>query len=290
MDKKFTGFIVATVLVLASCNAILNKDKGKSSIDSTLAKTKTPVALDSGAIAGTPASKDSTLKYVYLTFDDGPDAGTLNVYNICKEKGVKASFFIIGEHANYRHGRSILDTMRKDMRHFMFANHSYTHAGHNRYLSFYEKPASALEDFLRVQDSLRFEYPIARFPGNNVWVMQNKIRSTKLTRPLSKLMDSIGYDVMGWDVEWHFDRKSNPVQSAELMAEQVVNAVERNATLEKNHVVILSHDRMFREQGYKDSLAKMITILQARKGYVFETADQFPRIKPLPSPLLAARK
>ena len=31
-----------------------------------------------------------------------------------------------------------------------------------------------------------------------------------------------GYDVLGWDVEWHFDRQSRPVQSAEEMAAATV--------------------------------------------------------------------
>jgi peptidoglycan-N-acetylglucosamine deacetylase len=290
MDKKFTGFAVVAVLAFASCNAILNKDKAKSSTGTILAKTKTATAIDSLKVPVKTAPKDSTLKYVYLTFDDGPDAGTLNCYNTCKDKGVKASFFLIGEHANYRHGRAIIDTMKKDMRHFMFANHSYTHASHNRYVSFYKKPEAALEDFMRVHDSLHFEHPIARFPGNNAWVVDGKMRSSNLTKPLSKLMDSIGYNVMGWDVEWHFDSQSNPVQSAELMARQVINAVETKSTLVKNHVVILTHDRMFREQGYRDSLAKMITILQSKKGYVFETADQYPKLKQMPNTLIAARK
>jgi peptidoglycan-N-acetylglucosamine deacetylase len=290
MDKKYFGFAVVAVLGLVACHNIFNKDKAIVVRDTT-SVTNTETSTSDTAIAQSrSASQDSNLRYVYLTFDDGPDAGTLNCYNTCKSKGVKATFFLVGEHANLKPGKKIIDTMKKDMRHFLFANHSYTHAGHNRYEGFYSKPNTALDDFLKVHDSLQLEKPIARFPGNNVWVVENTTRTTKLTRPLSKLMDSIGYDVLGWDVEWHFNRKNEPIQSAEAMAEEVINAVEAKTSLVKNHVVLLAHDRMFKEANYKDSLAKMISIIQAKKGYIFETADQYPKIRKNDKSLIAARK
>ncbi len=290
MDKKFYGFTVLALLGLTACHNIFNKDKTITSSDSTVVINNPASSTDNPVNVNRSAAQDSNLRYVYLTFDDGPDAGTLNCYNTCKTKGVKATFFLVGEHANLKPGKQIIDTMKKDMRHFLFANHSYTHAGHNRYESFYSKPKTALEDFLRVHDSLRFENPIARFPGNNVWLVDSTTRTTKLTRPLSKLMDSIGYDILGWDVEWHFNRKNQPIQSAEAMAEEVIQAVEKKTSLVKNHVVLLAHDRMFKEANYKDSLAKMISILQSKKGYIFETADQYPKIRKNDKSLIAARK
>lgn len=290
MDKKYFGFAVVAVLGLVACHNIFNKDKANVVRDTTSVTNTKASSFDTAFAQTRSASQDSNLRYVYLTFDDGPDAGTLNCYNTCKSKGVKATFFLVGEHANLKPGKKIMDTMKKDMRHFLFANHSYTHAGHNRYEGFYSKPKMALDDFLKTHDSLQFEKPIARFPGNNVWVVENTTRTTKLTRPLSKLMDSIGYDVFGWDVEWHFNKKNEPIQSAEAMAEEIITAVETKTSLVKNHVVLLAHDRMFKEANYKDSLAKMISIIQAKKGYIFETADQYPKIRKNDKSLIAARK
>lgn len=290
MDKKYVGFAVVAVLGFVACHNIFNKDKAIAVRDTTSVTNTETSSPDPVPAESRSSLQDSNLRYVYLTFDDGPDAGTLNCYNTCKSKGVKATFFLVGEHANLKPGKKIIDTMKKDMRHFLFANHSYTHAGHNRYESFYSRPDIALNDFLRVHDSLHFAKPIARFPGNNVWVVENTARTTKLTRPLSKLMDSIGYDVLGWDVEWNYNRKNEPVQSAEAMAEEVVAAVETNTSLVKNHVVLLAHDRMFKKANYKDSLAKMISILQSKKGYIFETADQYPKIRKNEKSLIAARK
>jgi peptidoglycan-N-acetylglucosamine deacetylase len=293
MFQKYVGFALVVVIGFAACHNVFNKDKS-SLADSVMAgktishpdSTKTVIKTETN----TADARDSSLRYVYLTFDDGPDAGTLNCYDICKSKGVKATFFLVGEHAGYPRGRAILDTMRKDLRHFLFANHSYTHAGHNHYDNFYKHSTTALSDFLRTDDSLHFGSAIVRFPGNPSWVMNNRFRSTKLTRPLAKLMDSVGYNVMGWDVEWHFNKKNQPIQSAEEMAKQVEDAFASKTSFVKNHVVLLTHDRMFREENFRDSLAKMITILQSKKGYVFETADQYPILKKEDRHLLAMRK
>jgi len=39
-----------------------------------------------------PPVYDSTRKYVYLTFDDGPQNGTAAVFDICRKQGIKATF------------------------------------------------------------------------------------------------------------------------------------------------------------------------------------------------------
>jgi peptidoglycan/xylan/chitin deacetylase (PgdA/CDA1 family) len=296
MYQKFVGLAVIAVLGFAACHNVFNKDR--STLADSLAASKTQPASPPGNAADvsskpattTPVVKDSSLRYVYLTFDDGPDAGTLNCYDICKSKGVKATFFLVGEHANYPRGKVILDTMRKDMRHFLFANHSYTHAGHNHYDSFYKHTGTALSDFLRTEDSMKFQSPIVRFPGNPSWVMEKRFRTTAITRSLAKVMDSVGYNVMGWDVEWRFNKQTHPIQSAEEMASEIENAFNSKTSFVKNHVVLLTHDRMFKEANFKDSLSRMISILQSKKGYIFETADQYPILKKADKNVLAMRK
>ncbi|HEX6914342.1 MAG TPA: hypothetical protein VF145_03830, partial [Chitinophagaceae bacterium] len=194
------------------------------------------------------------------------------------------------EHARRLKGKAILDTLREEGMNIVFANHSYSHAGHNHYESFYHSPAKALADFLRIQDSLHFVEPIIRFPGNNSWVVSSRIRTTRSTRRLAKLMDSVGYNVMGWDVEWRFNQKNKPVQSAEEMARQVENAFHSNNSMVKNHVVLLTHDRMFSEPATRDSLAKMIALLQGEKGYVFRSANEYPALKKIDRRIIAMRK
>lgn len=288
MDKRIIGFILMTMLFTVACHNIFNKDKRKANAHASTSHDARPRPVTPNADSTSNHKADSNLTRVYLTFDDGPEAGTLNCYRTCQDKGVKATFFLIGEHAFYPQGKRILDTMQADLRHFLLANHSFTHASHNQYKKFYNQPLAALSDFQRNQDSLRYPLNIVRFPANNSWVLDHKKRTTELTRPLARLMDSIGYTVLGWDVEWRFNKQSEPVQSAEQIAAEVIAAVESGETMVRNHVVLLAHDRMFRKAQHRDSLSRAITLLQERKGYIFETAADYPQLKKPPAHMLAA--
>lgn len=60
------------------------------------APTAAPTGRSSAAASGRPASGR---KIVHLTFDDGPDESTPQVLDILARHGVRATFFVIGEHA-----------------------------------------------------------------------------------------------------------------------------------------------------------------------------------------------
>lgn len=225
---------------------------------------------------------DSTKKYVFLTFDDGPQPGTENVMASIKETGIKATFFMIGLHATFSPlMRSYVDQIRNGYPDFVLTNHSYTHAFNDHYIAFYHNPQAAYNDFMRADSGLKVPEHIFRFPGNNAWVLDSgRMRGTKLVRPLMNIVDSLNGKVIGWDVEWHFKRNphgsgSVPVQGAQLMARQIINTLEKNETYRKNSVVMLAHDRMFHQPNYKDSLVTMINILKKQHPeYVFETAEK----------------
>jgi hypothetical protein len=53
----------------------------------------------------------------------------------------------------------------------------------------------------------------------------------------------------------------------------------RRDTHVANHLVLLSHDRMFQRPSDADSLAKLIHILKQNPDYVFETVDHYPGLK-----------
>src|SRR5690606_27663555 len=44
------------------------------------------------------SSNKKNQKYVYLTFDDGPNKGTSNVVNSLKKKNTPATLFVVGQH------------------------------------------------------------------------------------------------------------------------------------------------------------------------------------------------
>lgn len=227
-----------------------------------------------------PLVYDSTKKYIYLTFDDGPQHGTMECYTLLKQGGIKASFFMVGLHtARKSDGKKIVSMIRESYPQILLANHSYTHAN-DKYIDFYHHPDKAEQDFYKAQDSLHVPYKIVRLPGNRSWVREGEVKATRLVRPVAELLDSAGYNIIGWDVEWNFNHKNaRPVQSPAKLAAQVDSAFARMDTHTPRHLVILSHDRMFQRPGDADSLAKFINILKQHPDYVFETVDHYPGLK-----------
>lgn len=227
-----------------------------------------------------PFVYDSTKNYIYLTFDDGPQNGTRVCYDLCKQLGVKATFFMVGQHASSPKTKAIVAEIREAYPNFLLCNHSTTHAaGHYKY--FYHHPEMAAEDFYAAQKKLQVPYQIIRLPGNSAWVLKDTIKASHLVDTTCLKLDSAGYNVIGWDVEWNFNHKTeNPIQKPQRMVDVVDSALVKPKRLfTKNHVVILTHDRMFRKPNYTDSLAKFITILKQNPKNVFETIDHYPRLK-----------
>ncbi|MES2371720.1 MAG: polysaccharide deacetylase family protein [Bacteroidota bacterium] len=227
-----------------------------------------------------PLAYDSTKKYIYLSFDDGPQHGTVTCYDLCKKEAVKASFFMVGLHSMQKSdGKQIVAMIRNGYPEFLLANHSYSHA-RGKYLAFYHHPLQAEADFLQAQDLLHVPYKIARLPGNRSWVREGEVKATDLVHPVAHLLDSAGYNVIGWDAEWHFRKKSGrPLQSATQMAALIDSTFARKDTHVANHLVLLTHDRMFQRPSDADSLAKLIHILKQNPKYVFETVDHYPGLK-----------
>lgn len=255
---------------------IVRKDTNKAA--KNLKKKETDSVVQ---IISSPIKYDSSKKYVYLTFDDGPQNGTENCFEVCKKMNIKASFFMVGAHASSASPsiKNWVYTVRNAYPQSLLCNHSQTHAN-GRYRYFYQHPFMAKEDFFTAQKTLQVPFKIIRLPGNSAWVLNNEIKSSTLVRATCNLLDSSGYNVIGWDTEWNFDHKTaNPIQSADKMASEVINVLEGKHTHKKNHVVILTHDRMFRNEAFADSLTKMISILKNNTNYIFETVDHYPSLK-----------
>ena len=244
----------------------------------TIATNPSPV---SSAISNTQAPFiDSNTTFIYLTFDDGPQHGTVNCIQICRQEGVKASFFMVGAHMHGKSdGKEIVASIRNSYPQNLLANHSYNHAM-GKYKYFYQHPQMALADFLRTQDSLMPPRKIIRLPGNSAWVRDGEIKASRLVRPISRLLDSAGYNVIGWDLEWNFDHKSaRPVQSPEKLAAQMDTLLAHGSTRQPKHLVILTHDRMFHRSPDSLALVQFIQLVKRNPNYVFETVDHYPGLK-----------
>lgn len=102
-----------------------------SSSQITSSPTKTPVPTQS-TVTAVPGGKTSTnpnyagKKIISITFDDGPHpSNTTKVLDMLKSKGVKATFFILGENL-YSESQKALVKRAHDEGHEI-ANHSYSH-------------------------------------------------------------------------------------------------------------------------------------------------------------------
>ena len=271
--KKYT--ICLGLFFLGGLIGCHNSSFSAVAISDTLANKKYSI----NRFKAKPYIYDSTKNYIYLTFDDGPQNGTLRCVNVCKELGVKASFFMVGDHANSLKTKAIVATIREAYPQILLCNHSTTHAnGHYKY--FYHHPQMAAEDFYMAQITLNVPYKIIRLPGNSAWVIAGKVKASHLVDSTCIILDSAGYNVIGWDAEWSFSHKTEtPIESTQKMINIVDSAMAKNRSHTKNHLVILSHDRMFKNQNYTDSLAKFIAILKLDKRNIFETVDHYPGVK-----------
>jgi len=260
--------------------------KGEAVIPSTdtTAKTVDTATKNPATVADNTTNTvlDSSKKYVFLTFDDGPQPGTMNVYHNLKALGLKGTFFMVGLHATY--GKTMhdaVDTIRDAYPQILLANHSYTHA-RDHYEYFYHHVQDCFNDFMQAQSSLNVQKKFIRLPGNSAWVLGTGMLAHPLVKPVCEKLDSAGFNVIGWDVEWSFKRDpgghgSVPVQSAETMVRMVENALNNHHTHRRNAVVLLSHDRMFNRPNYSDSLYKFMNELKTRNpGYIFETVENYP--------------
>ena len=278
MQKKAAGFIwMMMYACLSGCiSAPVNGREQKKSVITQIS-TLQQVA---DTVAQGPFIYDSSKKYVYLSFDDGPQKGTMDCYNLCKQENIKATFFMVGLHAARKSdGKKIVALIRSSYPRILLANHSYTHAN-DRYHYFYDHPLMAEQDFYKAQDSMQVPFKIARLPGNSAWARKGEIKASGLVRPVTRLLDSAGYYVLGWDIEWNFNhRNARPVQSPQKLATQIDSAFAKNKTHVTNHLVILTHDRMFQRSADADSLAKFIHILKQHPDYVLETLDHYPGLK-----------
>jgi hypothetical protein len=92
-------------------------------------------------------------------------------------------------------------------------------------------------------------------------------------------LDSAGFNVVGWDVEWRFTNKGRPIQSPERMAFVVDSMFEHDENRTKNHLVVLMHDHMFRRAEDSLKLVQFIQYLKSKHKYQFALLDQYPGLK-----------
>ena len=262
------------MLFTYACNNPAGNQKSTADSLKNVAANKVP---------GSAIKYDSSKRYIFLTWDDSPQPpGTVNSKAIFMAEGVKATFFSVGFNQVGPFKKRLIDSIRQGYPQFLLANHSFTHGFRDQYAKFYSQAMtdSALKDFIKNEKELLIPVKIIRLPGNNTWASNGDIHGQKSNSPLIKKLDSLGYKIIGWDLEWGQQKKMKaPKESVEEMIKRINQKFEDGNTNQQNTLVILTHDRLFEKKQYADSLSRFISLLKQDKRIIFETLDHYPTVQ-----------
>ena len=176
---------------------------------------------------------------VALTFDDGPSENTVELSRGLKERGVQATFFLLGENMEGR--REMIEELVKDGH--LIGNHSYHHVQFNK-LSM-EEAMEEIEKTNRLIREWTGEEPVYIRPPYGAW-----------SQELEKVVDMI-------PVFWNVDSLDWKLQNKEQVLCCLSGQVEEGD-------VILMHD------GYQSSVDAAFALVDhlQNRGFVFANVEE----------------
>lgn len=217
---------------------------------------------------------------VYLTFDDGPGAGTRNVVDVLGEEEVRGTLFMIGDNARGFHGTLIGSKAEPFVQ---VGNHSETHArdprtGKQRAHAFYAGDQSARinAEFEHASEDLRRfggDHNLGRLPGRNTWRVHGLSRDDQASCDTREEADSLAakkFKIFGWDIEW----KRATTDSHVKIKHTITQALEGGNTLVSRKLIVLMHDRMFATDAHKTELRSLIRGLK-RAEYTLDFVSNY---------------
>ncbi len=226
-------------------------------VDSSLneVSVKRTVKVYKKAEVDTSASIPGT---IYLTFDDGPSSTiTPKLLDILKEKGVKATFFVIN------HSDSLDYLIKREYNEgHVVAIHSYSHD----YAKIYSSEEAYFQDLQKMSDKIErltgVKSKIIRFPGGSSNTVSKKYNTGIMTRLTEEVLNR-GYHYFDWNVS---SGDSGDAKTKEAVYNNVIKGLSKNKAN-----IILMHDF---ESNYKTLNAISDIIDYAKKnGYEFKTID-----------------
>ena len=168
-------------------------------------------------------------KTMYLTFDDGPsEENTSAVLDILRERGIKATFFVVGE--NVRKHPEIA-------RRIVEEGHTIgIHCDRHEYEEIYDSVEAYLEDFQEAYDAVYevtgVEVELFRFPGGSINAYNKDIYEE-----IIQAMTERGFVYFDWNASLE-----DAVNSS--TPEQLLQNA-RESTLGRKKIVMLAHDIVY---------------------------------------------
>ena len=192
----------------------------------------------------TVSNPDDYKGVVYLTFDDGPSSNiTPAILDILKEKGVKATFFII----NWSDANADLIKREVEEGHSI-GLHSYTHV----YSDDYKDDDSYMNGIYALRNKLKeltgYDSTLLRFPGGSSNTISKSMNPGVMTR-LSERVIKEGYRYFDWNVS------SGDAGGTRSVDQEFHNVVD-NLSYDRANVVLM-HD-FGNSSVTRDSLANII--------------------------------
>lgn len=168
-------------------------------------------------------------KTMYLTFDDGPsEENTAAVLDILQERGIRATFFVVGE--NVRRHPEIA-------RRIVEEGHTIgIHCNDHAYEEIYADPEAYLKDFQEAYDAVYevtgVEAELFRFPGGSINAYNEAVYEE-----IIQVMTERGFVYFDWNASLE-----DAVNSS--TPEQLLQNA-RESTLGRKKVVMLAHDVVY---------------------------------------------
>jgi len=217
------------------------------------------------------------IRYIYLSFDDGPLNGSENIDSVILAEKLKISVFIVGENAEESKRLGNYYKLYEENPFVEVYNHSYTHAK-GKYRKFYSHPENVLADIQKNEQLFGLRYKIVRLPGRNMWRVGGRKRDDiKSGSSSADLLAQNGYKVYGWDIEWqHRAKDGTPIQSVDEMETEIVRLLGNGETFTKDHLVLLVHDEMFQKKWEESELKLLIDRLRLHQNFLFEHLRFYP--------------
>ena len=272
------------ILVLVSCKSDAPSDKGKKPVVDSTSVKKDSAAIIETESSETPLSFSDSIVYLYLTFDDGPNNGTSNLLKILDEYDIPSSLFIVGKHV---YGSKFQQNLFRNYTNYSFielCNHSWSHAN-DKYKVYYENPLGVVEDFKQCHDSLKFNNKIGRSPGKNMWSIEGDSSRFRTKSELAKQLTNAGFQMIGWDVDWDFNKIKDHKQFLQRLSEiEKSRYPKQYPAYQLGHIVVLMHDQSFNDS---TNCAELIAFLKTAKSvpgkYKFKKISTYPLLQEPPN-------
>ncbi len=204
-------------------------------------------------------------KSVYLTFDDGPSDQTVKILDILKEKGIKATFFVV--YKNDQFSKEVYKRIVNEGH--SIGVHTYSHV----YTKIYVSVESYLDDFNKIhrqiQDVTGVNCQIFRFPGGSI----NTYNISDYQEIIAEMLRR-GFIYYDWNVASSDDGQNDTKQS---IFNNVMAGVKQ-----KEKSIVLMHDSNLKSITVS-ALPDIIEELR-KNGY------QFMKIDPTVAPVTFAYK